>query len=280
MLPIYIQRICQDLLFFPDENERIEVAWWLLEESTGISRQECLLFLKDIEMNAREKRIYKDLLTALKDGMPLQYAVGYTDWKGLHLKVNESVLIPRPETAELVDWVLTDHTEPKLNIADLGTGSGCIAIALGQKRPSWNITATDFSAEALSLAQTNATLNNVTNIHFAEHDILKQPLRAFDFQLSRFDIIISNPPYITENERENMDLRVVNHEPESALFVPENDPLLFYRQIAKQHQSRELYFEINQRFGVETQQLMTDLGYKSELRNDIYNNPRMIHAFI
>ena len=280
MIPVYIQRICDDLPFFPDENERIATAWWLLEETTGITRQECMLFIKDIKFNAREKRIYKDLLTALEEGMPLQYALGYTDWKGLRLEVNDSVLIPRPETAELVDWLLDDHKEQNLALADIGTGSGCIAIAIGKKRPSWNITATDFSAAALTVAQTNATANNVANIRFAHHDILKQPLSDLDIQLSSFDILVSNPPYITENEKVNMNARVLDYEPASALFVPPNDPLLFYRIIAEQHQSRELYFEINQRYGSETQQLMSDLGYKSELRNDIFNNPRMIHAFV
>lgn len=280
MKPVYIQRICQDLLFFPDENERIEIAWWLLEEVTGITRQEAVLFLKDIEFNAREKRLYKDLLSALKDGVPMQYAVGYTDWKGLHLEVNESVLIPRPETAELVDWVLTDHQEVNLSLADIGTGSGCIAIAIGQQRPTWHITATDISVEALGTAKRNALNNNVKHINFVENDILSQPLLLSNSDSLSFDILVSNPPYITENERDSMDARVVDYEPSSALFVPDNDPLLFYREIAKQHYSKELYFEINQRFGPQTQQLMSSLGYKSELRNDIYNNPRMIHAFI
>lgn len=280
MKPVYIQRICQDLLFFPDENERIEIAWWLLEEVTGIMRQEAVLFLKDIEFNAREKRLYKDLLSALKDGVPMQYAVGYADWKGLHLEVNESVLIPRPETAELVDWVLTNHQETNLSLADIGTGSGCIAIAIGQQRPTWHITATDISVEALGTAKRNALNNNVKNINFVESDILSQPLSLSNSDSLSFDILVSNPPYITENERDSMDARVVDYEPSSALFVPDNDPLLFYREIAKQHYSKELYFEINQRFGPQTQQLMSSLGYKSELRNDIYNNPRMIHAFI
>jgi release factor glutamine methyltransferase len=193
--------------------------------------------------------------------------------------VNESVLIPRPETEELVDWIRNENDLNKnLQILDIGTGSGCIAISLKHEFPFATVDAFDISNEALETARKNAAQNGL-EVNFSEVDILNAP--AFD---KKWDIIVSNPPYVLENEKLQMHSNVLEYEPHLALFVPDNDPLLFYREIAlfakKQlNANGKLYFEINRAYGQATVDMLSELGFQHiELRKDISGNDRMVRG--
>ncbi len=207
---------------------------------------------------------------------PIQYIFGHTLWSGLDLRVTPATLIPRPETAELVEFISRNHPPQlsPLNVLDIGTGSGCIAIALKRQHPDWNIYAVDISQDALSVARQNAISNGVT-VHFSQCDILSE--RPFpDY---RFDIVVSNPPYITEQEKQQMDANVLDYEPHTALFVPDTDPLLFYRRIASLRLAPCLYFEINEAYGEELTRMLQQLGYQNIiLKNDCYGKPRILAA--
>jgi release factor glutamine methyltransferase len=207
--------------------------------------------------------------------------LGETEFYGLPFYVDESVLIPRPETEELVDWIQKENDKNAfLNILDIGTGSGCIAIALKHGFTNSTVHAFDISVQALETAQSNTERNNL-EVNFAQVDILNAP----DFT-TKWDIIVSNPPYITEHEKDDMFPNVLNHEPHLALFVPDNDPLLFYRKIAlfarqHLHHNGKLYFEINRESGKECMELLTGLGFNDiELKKDISGNDRMVRAII
>jgi len=239
-------------------------------------------------------------LLKLTNQIPIQYIIGETEFYGLPLKVNKNVLIPRPETEELVALILenpklkTSNLTPK--ILDIGTGSGCIPIALAKNLPSATIYALDISSEAIKTAKTNAELNNVT-IQFIETDILKleslknvianttkQSEGSETSKFPKFDIIVSNPPYVRELEKEQMQDNVLEYEPHLALFVEDNNPLLFYAKIAdlaKNHLSKNgtLYFEINQYLGKETVELLASKGFKNiVLKKDMFGVDRMIKA--
>jgi release factor glutamine methyltransferase len=206
--------------------------------------------------------------------MPIQYIFEHTEWMGLDLRVTPATLIPRPETAELVEWILqtANHQQP-LRLADIGTGSGCIAIALKHACPLWNITGIDISQEALIVAQENAQRNQV-QITWKQLDILSE-------SLDPFDIIVSNPPYICQKEKADMDARVLQHEPHGALFVPDSDPLLFYRRIAQMKAAKNLFFEINEAYGKEVCDMLKQLGYQHiTLKCDIYGKERMVYGTI
>jgi release factor glutamine methyltransferase len=193
---------------------------------------------------------------------------------GLDLRVTPATLIPRPETAELVEWVKekADHHQA-LRVVDIGTGSGCIAIALKRACPLWDVTGVDISVEALTIAQENAKRNQV-QVAWKQLDILFEKL---DF----IDIIVSNPPYICHKEKAEMDARVLDHEPHSALFVPDTDPLLFYRRIAEMKAARNLFFEINEAYGKEVCDMLKELGYQHiTLKCDIYGKERMVYGAI
>ncbi len=264
----------------PDELR--DTAFYIAEEVTGLTRTE-LLCGKGTTISTNEKTYLENVLARVRQHEPLQYIFGYTDWRGMHLRVSPAVLIPRPETAELVDWVLEDtHTEQRTKdkgqrtksflprILDCGTGSGCIAIALKKAHRDWHITALDISKEALQIAQENAQAQGV-EIDFQRFDLLTENLPACG-------IIVSNPPYIREQEQAEMAQNVVDYEPHTALFVSDTDPLLFYRRIAEQKQARTIYFEINQYLAAETITMLESLGYTTTLRQDIFGNPRMIRA--
>jgi release factor glutamine methyltransferase len=198
----------------------------------------------------------------------------------LDFEVNENVLIPRPETEELVDWILSNNriieTSNPLKILDIGTGSGCIAISLAKNLPNAQVYAIDVSEQALATAEKNAKRNNV-NVIFIQKDIL-----ATEDLGQQFDIIVSNPPYVRNLEKEEIKKNVLNNEPHLALFVQDNDALIFYTKIANLAQKNlsdngQLYFEINQYLGKEMIALLQNLNFKNiELRKDIYGNDRMI----
>ena len=196
--------------------------------------------------------------------------------------MNSSVLIPRPETEELVQWVINDvnssAVEKSLKILDIGTGSGCIAIALAKNLPNTKVFALDVSDVALKLAKQNAIANEV-ELEFIQADILDA-----DFNSIQFDIIVSNPPYVRELEKETMSANVLNHEPHLALFVKDDDALLFYRKITEVANNilkteGQLYFEINEFLGKSTKQLLNNSNYKNvELKKDVFDKDRMVKA--
>ena len=218
-------------------------------------------------------------IVRLKKHKPIQYILGDTEFYGLVFKVSPSVLIPRPETEELVDWIIKDSKEKQnISILDIGTGSGCIAVTLAKKLPNAKLFALDVSAEALKLATINAETNEV-EVEFIEADILD-----WDFGDLKFDIIVSNPPYVRELEKEAMSANVLNHEPHLALFVKDDDALLFYRTITDVANKilkpkGQLFFEINENLGEDTKQLLVDAGYENiELKQDVFDKNRMLKA--
>ncbi len=223
--------------------------------------------------------LFIEALDKLQQHCPIQYILGETNFYGYIFKLNESVLIPRPETEELVDWICLDYknTDRQLNILDIGTGSGAIAISLAKNLPSAHITAVDISSAALKIAQANVSLNNVT-ISFLEEDIF-HPSSALTNR--RFDVIVSNPPYVRESEKRFMNPNVLNYEPDSALFVPDNDPLKYYKAIADfalQHleDNGSIYLEINEALGSQTKALFSEETYSTALRKDINEKDRML----
>jgi release factor glutamine methyltransferase len=212
---------------------------------------------------------------------PLQYVLGNTSFYGLEIQCNPAALIPRPETEELVDWVLSEVQLPSCAFIDLGTGTGCIPLAIKAKRPSWQVSAIDVSEEALALARTNA-LSLVLDVHFEAADLLKD---FSDLAIKdKFNVVISNPPYIPNADAMSMLPNVLNHEPHLALFVPDSDPLLFYRRIvafSEQYLEKEgyVFVEIHEDLSEETIQLFHQAGFANiELRKDLQGKPRMIKA--
>ena len=265
-----INYIISELRGFYPEDELRELACWILEESTGMTRTEILFGCKDTKKNVYAQEI-EVILQKLRAHEPIQYVFGHTEWMGLDLRVTPATLIPRPETAELVEWILhvADKHRP-LRVLDIGTGSGCIAIALKKAAPNWQVTGLDISNEALEVTKENAQRNNVT-IHWQQADILS--LCA----LPMVDIIVSNPPYICEKEKVDMQARVLDYEPARALFVPDNDPLLFYRKIASLKGASMLFFEINEAYGEQVCSMLRTIGYTNvELKKDMYGKARMV----
>ncbi|MBQ2126622.1 MAG: peptide chain release factor N(5)-glutamine methyltransferase [Bacteroidaceae bacterium] len=245
-------------------------------ELLGISQM--AFFLKDdITLSTEQQSLLDNAIERLKKQEPIQYILGYSDFCGLRFKVTPATLIPRPETSELVEWVASEATD-KERILDIGTGSGCIAVSLAHKIPQSKVTAWDISHDALDVATENSKANSCA-VEFEQVDIL-----AYEPTGELFEIIVSNPPYIKENEKGSMHSNVLDWEPHTALFVPDSDPLLFYRTIAEKglallSPGGRLYFEINRAHGKETMKMLTALGYTSiELRKDFADNDRMIRA--
>ena len=245
-------------------------------ELLGVSQM--AFYLKDdITLTAEQQALLDNAIERLKKQEPIQYILGYCDFCGLRFKVTPATLIPRPETSELVEWIASEAAGYG-SILDIGTGSGCIAVSLAQKLPQSKVTAWDISNDALAVAAENSKANGQA-VTFEQVDIL-----AYEPTGEQFDIIVSNPPYIKENEKSAMHSNVLNWEPHTALFVPDSDPLLFYRTIAKKGLSLlkpngRLYFEINRAHGKETMEMLAALGYTCiELRKDFAENDRMIRA--
>lgn len=225
---------------------------------------------------------FRAIVKRLLDDEPIQYILGDTEFYGLTLKTDKRALIPRPETEELVDWVI--QSVPKdisLKVLDCCTGSGCIALALKNKLPHADVLAVDVSESALELAKENAQLNQLT-VHFQLQDVLVE-----DFYHSitdQLDVLVSNPPYIPEVDRQEMHANVLVHEPHLALFVPDEHPLLFYKAIANGalnslKKGGQLFFEIHERFAVETEKLLFSIGFQQvEIKEDLQGKQRMIRA--
>lgn len=219
----------------------------------------------------------EEILSRLKMSEPYQYVFGKCEFYGLEFRVTPDVLIPRPETEELVEWVLSENSMVD-RFLDIGTGSGCIAVTLGKKMPAAAIHAWDLSDGALAIAAENAAYNGVV-VHFLKRDILE----SFSAETS-FDVIVSNPPYVMESEKVTMEENVLHFEPHEALFVPDNEPLLFYKRIAEValemlHEGGRLYFEVNRTKGASICSMLQQRGYLEVVsRNDLSGNLRMIKA--
>lgn len=223
---------------------------------------------------------WQSVLEKLEKEIPIQYILGNAHFYGLEFEVNENTLIPRPETEELVEWIIKNNSKIEgfkdLKILDIGTGSGCIAISLAKNLPHSKVFAIDVSEKALETAKRNA-LKNETEVTF----LLKNILETEDLE-QQFDIIVSNPPYVRNLEKEEIKKNVLDYEPHLALFVEDNDALIFYRKISELAQKNltengQLYFEINQYLGTEMMDLLEVKNFKNiELRKDIYDNERMI----
>jgi len=279
----YRSQFIQVLSSIYDEGEAESFFYLILEAKQQLKRID-LALKPELEITKEEIAIWDSIMEQLKQEIPIQYILGKTSFYGLDFEVNEHVLIPRPETEELVDWIIKNQKSKvkneSLKILDIGTGSGCIAISLAKNLPNASVFAIDVSKQALTIAQKNATLNNV-NITFILQNILETKELA-----QEFDIIVSNPPYVRNLEKVEIKKNVLENEPHLALFVDDNDPLLFYRKIAELayknlKKSGELYFEINQYLGPEMTVLLEELFFKEiELRKDIYNNDRMVLGHI
>ena len=262
-------------LYTPEEARAIVFA--LLEDAFELSRTDVLLGRIEALSEADKARLNL-LMHRLQQGEPLQHVVGFAHFGDLRLNVTPATLIPRPETLELVDWVTNDTTVENPKILDIGTGSGCIAISLAQRLPQAHIAAWDISQAALTVAQCNAEKYDV-KIDFQLHDALKASNEA-----PLFTTIVSNPPYICEHERKDMERNVLDFEPATALFVPDADPLLFYRALAARGKelllpNGSVYMEINRAYGKEVCQLFKLAGYTHvTLRKDIFGNDRMVKA--
>ena len=180
-------------------------------------------------LQAKEESTLTQALAELEKATPLQYVLGETQFCGLSIRVASGVLIPRPETETLVDWVVAEQSESPKTVIDLCTGTGCIALALAKQRPNWQLIGLDISDRALEIARENS-IHNGLNVHWQLADVLQA-----DFSIPRCDLIVSNPPYVLPSEKKQMHRNVLDHEPDLALFVPQADPLLFYRAILQSY---------------------------------------------
>lgn len=274
-----IERISLALGNRYDRHELASITRTVCCDLLGI-HSSCFYTKEEVTLTTGQEQLLDGIISRLQQGEPLQYIEGRTPFYGMDFKVSPAVLIPRPETAELIDWVVSEHSHEPLRLIDLGTGSGCIAIALSRQLPEATIEACDISADALAIAEENSRANGAA-VSFFKHDILDlaTPLPH------SYNIIVSNPPYIRQSEAAEMEAHVTDWEPHTALFVPDDDALRFYRAIAEIGQTEALkpggciYVEINQALGKETMALFESYGYHHvELRKDIYGNERMVRG--
>lgn len=263
-------------------KEEVDSFFFLLIESFyNIARIKLAI---DPDLSVESSSRILESLEQLKDEQPIQYIIGETEFYGLPFKVNPYTLIPRPETEELVEWIIKH--QPKLNhetlnILDIGTGSGCIAISLAKHIPNAKVFAFDVSPGALKMARQNAELNGVS-IEFIEANILNSETWSDSFKAMKFSVIVSNPPYVREQEKQLMKPNVLNNEPHLALFVKDENPLLFYKAIAQYastnlEKNGALFFEINEFLGREMIHLLTTNNFVNiQLKQDIFKKDRMI----
>ena len=314
-----ISNIQSALLAAYPADEANALAWWIAEELTGLSRTELQFGCKGTNFSSHMQEI-ETIIDRLLHFEPIQYIFGHTLWNGLDLKVTPSTLIPRPETAELVERINLKseilNLKSQIHVLDVGTGSGCIAIALKKAHPEWSVTGIDISPEAIEVAKENARRNNV-DVHFEVADIFSDQMTKY---LNKWymvndpygkadrmnevnkemvndqmvNIVVSNPPYICESEKVSMKSNVLDYEPSTALFVPDSDPLLFYRRIAELQTRRSpnskqgeaqppkplfLFFEINEAYGPQLSAMLESIGYTDiQIHKDIYGKDRIIEA--
>ncbi|MBO9151180.1 peptide chain release factor N(5)-glutamine methyltransferase [Chitinophaga sp. GCM10012297] len=263
-----------------DAREAANIGHLLMEHITGLGKLDRIVH-KDGDLTPAQENLYQQALADLLAHKPIQHITGKSWFYGLELQVSDQVLIPRPETEELVEWILKDHpSQPAWRLLDIGTGSGCIPIALKKHWPAADVWAMDVSPGAVSLATRNASAQH-TPIRFVTQDVLSADASQV---LPSLNIVISNPPYIPEQERAEMQPLVTEFEPSLALFVPDKDPLLFYRRIAQLAQEKlepggKLYFEIHESFGKAVIDLLEKEKFREvALRQDMFGKDRMIKA--
>ncbi len=264
-------------------DEAESFFYLILEDKHQMKRLD-LALEANFEFSEEAIKVWEELVVELKKEIPIQYLLGKTEFFGLPFIVNKNVLIPRPETEELVDWIISEHKKSErqksIKILDIGTGSGCIAISLASNIPNSNVFAIDVSEKAIEVAKNNAEINKVS-VTFLEKNILET-----EDLLEQFDIIVSNPPYVRNLEKQEIKKNVLDNEPHLALFVDDFDALIFYRKIAvlatkNLNPNGKLFFEINQYLGQEMTDLLNQLGFTElELRKDIYGNDRMTKAVL
>jgi release factor glutamine methyltransferase len=267
------------------DSEAKAIARMVYDVRFGLSLSDICIG-KDTQLSANSQAELKGIAERLLEQEPVQYVLGQTDFCGRTFMVNKHVLIPRPETGELCHWIVSQgDTSPMnaTNILDIGTGSGCIAITLAAEMRKAKVTAWDISENALEVARENARQLSV-NVTFEQVDVLHIPSNSYQQTSKVFDVIVSNPPYIINKERASMEANVLNYEPHTALFVPDDDPLLFYRAITSYGQNalRQggwLYFEINPLYAQNMIELLSSMSYHDiETRYDEYGKQRMIRA--
>lgn len=269
ILPYFERELTQ----FYSKKEAHNMAFWCIHSISNLNRSEYLLS-SNSPLSADTVSFYQSVVSRLKKFEPLQYILGECEFYGLSIKVSPSCLIPRPETEELVHWILQHNFTKAL---DIGTGSACIPIALAKHKDA-QITALDISSDALSIARENAK-NNTVDINFIEHDIFND----IDLKTS-FDLIVSNPPYVLESEKVLMKNNVLDYEPHLALFVSDKDALIYYKRIidfSKVHLQKEglLFLEINEQKSVEIKELLENNGFKNVLiKKDMQGKNRMVKA--
>lgn len=275
-----VQYISERLHPYYSESEALELALWVAEEISGHDRTHLILEsdCKDIKNISYLEKIISRLIKK----EPIQYILGYTDWMGLHLKLNQHTLIPRPETAELVEWICSMDWDNKINrerpirVLDLCTGCGCIALALKHRHPNWDICGVDIQEECIAIACENSKNLNLS-IEWKVGNVLSTNI--LDILPDEVDIIVSNPPYVRECEKKEMSVNVLAYEPHLSLFVSDADPLIFYASIARLYKSNHLFFEINEHLHNETHQLLTSLGYTDiQTKKDIFTKNRMLYG--
>jgi release factor glutamine methyltransferase len=292
LLKQYKTHFFDSLKNIQDEQE-IESFFFILTEYLHNLKRVDVALNPNFEISDAAIEKWNAILAQLQQEKPIQYITGEAWFYGLQFEVNENTLIPRPETEELVEWILNSpiikHPSP-INILDIGTGTGCIPISLKANLSQANVSAIDISEKALEVAKRNAELNKV-EINFIQANILEvedlSKLATSNFQLpTSIDIIVSNPPYVRNLEKQEIKKNVLDYEPHLALFVEDTDALLFYRKIAQLalknlSSNGLLFFEINQYLGKETVELLENLGFKNiELKKDIYGNNRMIRCSV
>ena len=293
------QQFWQSLTTLYDAGEAQAIVRTVLDVEYGMTLTD-IICGKVNELSSDEERNLEEIIIRLQKGEPVQYVLGEADFAGRTFHVEPGVLIPRPETAELCQWIeeevsSLDADDPK-QILDICTGSGCIAITLGLTIPNSEVTGWDISEDALRIAQGNVEMLKARNVRIEYQDALMLPKaaeaaeaaeisEAAESSLSKgWNIIVSNPPYICEKEKADMEKNVLEHEPSIALFVPDEEPLKFYRAIAEYASSAlktggALYFEINPIYEKETREMLQDLGFKDiETKEDAYGKKRMMKA--
>jgi len=274
-----MEKVSNILSYFRKElsavsDEREITSWYYISMQYLLvyNRSDCIINSNQV-LNKSQLIKIKQIVAELKTHKPIQYILGKTEFYGLKIMVNEHTLIPRPETEQLVDWILKENFVTAL---DIGTGSGCIPIALA-KNTDAKVLAIDVSEDALLIAEENAK-NNEVEIDFIHQDILQTN------SLQKVDLIVSNPPYVLESEKGKMQENVLDYEPELALFIEDKNPLIFYKKIASLafnflNENGKLFFEINAKFGKETIEMLADIGFVNiELKKDMNDKDRMIKA--
>jgi len=271
-----IRHIHEELASVYHGNELNAVTRLLLSHVSGFDYTG-LLVNKNNTFSQNQTALLNFYLQELKKKRPIQYVLGFTEFCGLKFKVDERVLIPRPETEELVEWIVSEN-RTNFVILDIGTGSGCIPVSLKKMLPESEVNACDISEDALTLANINAN-DHQAEVQFFQYDILQEKNHEH-----RYDVIVSNPPYVPLFEKSTLESQVVDYEPHIALFVPDNDPLLFYKHIAKfalkqLNEAGKLYFEIHRDYATEIHSLLVSMNFDNIcLKKDIHGNQRMISA--